>query len=276
MNKNRTQAGFVGVVWVVIVIVVLAGAGVGYWAVKRYTPSIIPENEDKFVEGEIIRIDLGARQVMIKMDNKELELAVFPEFTKVFDTNGNELTLGDLREGLTIKTGTFYQDDVDVFVVERLTIEDETAGWKTYTNVMWRHSVSYPPDYVVFTALKTGDAGLVFPTEDSAGVIIAKNDNKIFCCEPATLVIIPGINENMSLAQWVDKQRAKPNGGEIISTRNIKVSGYDAVELIGGGNLGTPYKLIGVDVSKGSLFFEITQNVQDPILEKILSTFDIQ
>jgi len=81
------------------------------------------DNEDRIVKGEIINVDLEARQVVIKMDNEELKLGVLPEFTKVFDAEGNELTVGELREGLNIKTDAFYQSDVDLFVVGHITIE---------------------------------------------------------------------------------------------------------------------------------------------------------
>jgi hypothetical protein len=82
-------------------------------------------DEDKIVRGKIVKVDLGARQVVIKMDNKELTLGVLPELTKVFDAEGNELTLGALREGLNIKTDASYVSDIDVdlFVVGRITIE---------------------------------------------------------------------------------------------------------------------------------------------------------
>ncbi len=314
MTRHTTSSGFANIIAIVIALVVLAGAGAGYWIAKnktviqqelkyenkRYGFSLtFPESWKNYVvevREQNWRVDARMEEAIVFGFPEQRDLFIIYPFSlaKIERLKINKLnpinSLGPVDYTGENNQYAFYrqtaQDVVSDAMIKKLgevgsifstfktsQVEDETAGWKIYTNTTWGYSISYPQDYVIFTAIKEKDAGLVAPIEGSANVTIAKNDNKIFCCEPETISIASGVNENMSLQQWLDKQEAKPTSGEIVSVKNIKISGYDAIEIIGSGNLGSPFKLFGIDVNTRSLFFEITQSAQDAVLEEILSTF---
>jgi len=112
---------------------------------------------------------------------------------------------------------------------------------------------------------------LIPATLISDKVSVAIDEKLAICCEAQTLSVSI-IHEEIGARDWFDVNYYKyAEKVEIKSVKNTVFIDKPAVEMIGPGNLSTPYKLLVMQ--KDEYLVLIVQSVQDDFLDQILSTF---
>lgn len=156
--------------------------------------------------------------------------------------------------------------------VHESTSSAETANWKTYDNDKLGFTFKYPADHTVYSEADQKKPALIPATPTSDTIKIAENEEMVFCCEPATLSLsIKTTSKNAR--EWTEEYlNSVPEWKEELPiVRDLTFAGKPAVQAIGRGGYGPPYKLIVIPVN--DLLLTITQNMDNPFFNQILSTF---
>lgn len=146
------------------------------------------------------------------------------------------------------------------------------ANWKTYTNTKYSFEFKYPGDHTAYTSTDQNKPALIPATSKSDVVNIAAEEDMLFCCEAVKLSFSVK-STTINAQEWV-KEYLSSNPDwqqELPIIKNITFAGKTAVEANGRGGYGPPYRLIVVPLN-GSLLL-ITQNLEDSLLNQVLSTF---
>ena len=147
----------------------------------------------------------------------------------------------------------------------------DMANWKTYTNTKTGYQFKYPSNHTAYSEVDQKKPVLIPALSTSDIVNIASTEEMVFCCEPSTLSFsleVSGKNPKQRAEEYLasvpEWETEKPE------IKDTVFAGLPAVEAIGRGGYGPPYKLIVV--SRMNFLLVIVQNANDPLLNQILST----
>lgn len=145
-----------------------------------------------------------------------------------------------------------------------------TANWKTYTNTTYGYSFRYPDDHTVYRSVDQQKPALIPATSTSDTVNVSAEEGMVFCCEPVTVSFtIKNSGDILSLASQYLQKFEESERPEI---KNITFQGKPSIEVNGPGGFNPPYKLLIIPLG-GNTSLQIVQNLENPLLTNILSTF---
>lgn len=142
---------------------------------------------------------------------------------------------------------------------------DETASWKTYTNLIQHWSIKYPPNWISQEII---DKSIIFkPPETAHG-----EEPGIRIVRGAEMRIFYPTKFSGDISTLEPKIGAVPNSDVVIAdVKRITVAGIDSVKTVGSGGG------ISVKIPKGKVYYWISfsspEKVYKDIFDQILSTF---
>jgi len=156
--------------------------------------------------------------------------------------------------------------------IQREQRQNPSSG-KVYINIKYGYRFNYPstnPPYLDFDRVaKT----FILPTMESRRVAVAQNQQGVFNGSSPVLDI-QAIVTNHSAERWFnDNKESYANSHDVISTKNITVSGKPAIEMITRGRSSATI-VHRLRVIQGNEFLiVITQSAPSAFLDGILASF---
>lgn len=146
----------------------------------------------------------------------------------------------------------------------------EFADWKTYRNEEYGFEFKYPSEFIVYSGFKNEQAIEATPT--STEFWIAQNNGILQNGEPSA-VGVKLVSSTDNPTEWLNKNKSNySHQQEIKYIKNTNFANKQAVELIGGCNLGSVCQMYVLEATTNYLLVVIKNNDIEK-LNKILSTF---
>jgi len=247
-QKKKAMAIAVGLLVVVLFIV---------WAIFFRT-FIFSRNEGEPSEGAVrLQNALSGLKSVFKDETKEK-----PE-EKLEDSNAN-LNLSP-EQVATLKEKAeekIEEQEMDLAPVKLI----------PYLNLKHSFVFYYPEGHTAYEKVDQEKQALVPATSSSDYVAIAERESMLLCCEAFVLDFTVLEKTELTAREWIDENYEKyTEESEIKSIEDITFADQEAVQLIGGGNIGSVHKLIAVP--REDYLLVISQNSDSRFLNDILISF---
>lgn len=144
-----------------------------------------------------------------------------------------------------------------------------------YDNTMYRYSLRYPSDYVVYAGLNREAMTFVPPTPGSEKVTVTHNDVQPFCCRSPALGI-EAFTTTFGAKDWLTAHLSEYDGqGNLDNITELVFQGKKAVQYQGTGGAGSALRVIAVEKSDkdGKPFLLVLHlNSEDARLRSVLES----
>lgn len=144
-----------------------------------------------------------------------------------------------------------------------------------YDNATYKYSLRYGVEYVAYASTDQEKMTFIPPTAASTKVYVAHNDAMPFCCEPVVLAI-EAFSTSFGAKDWLTAHLGDyDTQGNLDNITDLVFQGKKAAQYQGGGNIGSPWRIIVVESSDkdGKPFLLVLNlNMEDANLRSVLES----
>ncbi|MFC1787942.1 hypothetical protein ACFLZY_01860 [Patescibacteria group bacterium] len=168
-----------------------------------------------------------------------------------------------------LSTAPVKPEAVNQPVIENI---DQEQRIKSYLNTKFNFSFSFPAEKTAWSELDLENEALIPASMEVSRVSIAENEGVMLFQAEVNTLTFEVIEGEFDLEQWVDQNSDQYTGGEETGRNNFKLDGMESIEINGGSNIASVYRLIVVQ--RGDHLLVISQGLANEEFNDIIDSIE--